>query len=173
MSTKKPRITITLEPHAHEVLTRLSAVGGDSMSQIVAQFVDLALPSLERLVVVLERARSAAKETHVGLAAALERAERDLMPAIEGALKQGDMFFRDLEAVASDVPQSDAQQPAAARLAGGLVSIPTSSTAQAEALPAVPPAASVSPSTPVPVTRGSGTPECYKLPAKRGRRVPV
>jgi hypothetical protein len=136
MSTKKPRITITLEPHAHEVLTRLSAVGGDSMSQIVAQFVDLALPSLERLVVVLERARSAAKETHVGLSAALERAERDLMPAIEGALKQGDMFFRDLEAVAGSGPSPDAQQPRSAQNAAAAVA--------------------AKPSTPVPVTRGSG-----------------
>jgi hypothetical protein len=173
MSTKKPRITITLEPRSYEVLSRLSAVGGDSMSQIVSQFVDLALPSLERLVLVLERARSATKETHVGLAAALERAERDLIPALESTLKQRDMFFSVLEALPLDGPPTDAQQPAAARPAGGLVSIPTSSTAQGQVLAAVPPAASVSPSTPVPVTRGSGTPECYKLPAKRGRRVPV
>jgi hypothetical protein len=75
MPTAKPRITITLEPHPHEVLSRLSAVGGQSMSSIVSEYVNLALPSLERLVVVLEQASTAPKQAHAGLAAALERAE--------------------------------------------------------------------------------------------------
>ena len=99
MSTSKPRITVTLEPHAHEVLSRLSAAGGDSMSSLVAQFVTVALPSLERLVVVLERARTAPEEARAGLAAAIERAERQLLPALVNAQEMGDLFLLDLEAV--------------------------------------------------------------------------
>jgi hypothetical protein len=95
MPTAKPRITITLEPHAHEVLTRLSGLTGDSMSAIVTQYVDLALPSLERVVVVLERARDAPQEARAGLAAAVERAERQLLPALVAASDQTHLFLAD------------------------------------------------------------------------------
>lgn len=96
MSTTKPRITVTLEPHTHEVLSRLSAVGGESMSALVSQFVQIAIPSLERLVVVLERAAVAPKEATAGFAASVERAERTLLPALMGAQKMGDLFIDDM-----------------------------------------------------------------------------
>lgn len=98
MSTAKPRITVTLESHPYEVLSRLSAAGGESMSAILSQLLDAALPSMERLVVVLERARDAPAEVLAGLSAAVERAERDLMPALVDAQKQGDMFLAQLAA---------------------------------------------------------------------------
>lgn len=96
MSTTKPRITVTLEPHTYEVLSRLSSVGGESMSGLVAQFVEVSLPSLERLVVVLERAKSAPQETLAGLASAVERAERTLLPALMNAQGMGDLFLSDI-----------------------------------------------------------------------------
>lgn len=96
MSTSKPRITVTLEPREHEVLSRLSAVGGESMSALVAQFVTVALPSLERLVVVLERAAVAPEEARAGLLAAVERAERTLLPALMNAQDMGDLFLSDV-----------------------------------------------------------------------------
>lgn len=107
MSTSKPRITVTLEPHAYEVISRLSAVGGESMSALVSQFVEVSLPSLERLVVVLERARSAPEEARAGLAAAVERAERTLLPALMNAQDMGDMFLGDVESASMrGVPQA-------------------------------------------------------------------
>jgi hypothetical protein len=136
MPTAKPRITITLEPRTHEVLARLSAAGGDSMSALVTQFVDLAVPSMERLVVVLERARAAPEETRAGLAAAIDRAERNLMPALQAAVDQRDLFLADLEsktgreAAAAGAPAQRGRR--ASRAGGGKGS------------------------TPVPVTRGSG-----------------
>lgn len=134
MPTAKPRITITLEPHAYETLSRLSAAGGESMSSIVTQFVDLALPSLERVVLVLERARAAPQEARDGLVAAVERAERELMPAIEAALDQGDLFLAQVAA---------ASTPAPAQRGRAAVALPS-------------PKAAAAVSTPVPVTRGSG-----------------
>lgn len=103
MPTTKPRITVTLPPHHHEVLTRLSLASGDSMSEILAGFVELAIPSLERVVVVLERARSAPEEVRAGLAAAFERADMDVMPQLLAAQGQGEMFLdRAAEAVRSE-----------------------------------------------------------------------
>lgn len=132
MPTTRPRITITLDPRSHEVLTRLSAASGDSMSQIVAGFVDLAVPSLERVVAVLERAKAAPAEARAGLAAAIERAERDVIPDLQAAVGQWDMF---LSEAAAGGTAADAERP------------PPGRQKAAEAR-----------STPVPVTRGSGGP---------------
>ena len=136
MSTTRPRITITLTKHSHEVLARLSASSGDSMSQIVAGFVDLAVPSLERVVVVLERARSAPEEVRAGLRASIDRAERDLLPAMFDTLGQHDMFMTEIEGHVASAPSSAAGGPA-------------------QRVPAAPKAPKRA-STPVPVTRGSG-----------------
>lgn len=97
MSTTRPRITITLTDHSHEVLRRLSASSSQSMSSIVAEFVDMALPSLERVVVVLERARTAPEEVRAGLAASVARAERDMMPHLMESIDQVDMFLGQAE----------------------------------------------------------------------------
>lgn len=101
MPTAKPRITVTLEPHSHEVLSRLSRLGGDSMSALVAQYVELAIPSLERLVVAMERVHEAPQEIRQGFAAAVAEAERDVMPALEQAARQADLFLSRAEASAS------------------------------------------------------------------------
>jgi hypothetical protein len=135
MPTKKPRITITLDQRSHEVLSRLSAASGDSMSEIVAGFVDMAIPSLERVVIVLERAKAAPEEARAGIAAAIERADRTLMPVLQSAVDQHDLFL--FEAMARTTPSAapDAERPAkAGRRRSGAGS------------------------TPVPVTRGSGGP---------------
>lgn len=135
MPTTRPRITMTLTTHSHEVLSRLSAASGDSMSQIVAGFVDLAVPSLERVCVVLERARVAPEEVRDGLRASIERAERDLIPGVVAALGQGDLFMARLAAEME--PQPSRLRPAQRGA--------SSSVAGKKRVP-----------TPVPVTRGSG-----------------
>lgn len=139
MSTTKPRITITLQPHHHEVLSRLSRTSGESMSQIVAQFVAMAVPSLERLVVVLERASAAKEEVNAGLVAAVDRAERKLMPTLVEALDQAELFLTEAERATAPRPDPDA--PAAGPGLG-------SRGKRAGGGP-----------TPVPVTRGSGGPD--------------
>ncbi len=149
MPTTKPRITVTLERHAHEVLARLSAASGDSMSEIVAGFVDLAVPSLERVVVILERAKAAPEEVRSGLSAAIDRADRVLMPAIQSALDQADLFISDATLATVREPDAQAAPPPARPAPGG---------AKAGALEG---------STPVPVTRGSGRGKT------RGRGRPV
>lgn len=144
MSTSKPRITVTLESREHEVLSRLSAVGGESMSALVAQFVTVALPSLERLVVVLERAAAAPEEARAGLLAAVERAERTLLPALMNAQDMGDLFLSDVAVAAG---------PA----------VPPAARAQ-RARSEVPPVSS----DPRLVTRGSGGYKSVRKGVKRG-----
>lgn len=116
MPTLKPRISITLEPHTHEVLQRLSGATGQSMASFVASLVEVASPSLVRLAVVMERAAAAPAEVRAGLLAAVERAERDALPSMVKALDQGDMFLADLEASTAGV-SADAQRPKSRRRA--------------------------------------------------------
>lgn len=111
MPTAKPRITITLSTTTHETLSRLSVVSGESMSSIVAQVVDLAVPSLGRLGVVLEQARDAPKEARAGLLSAIDRAERDLLPAMTSSIAQADMFLTDLAAAAGSAAPALAGAP--------------------------------------------------------------
>jgi len=146
MPTAKPRITVTLEPHTYEVLSRLSAVGGESMSALVAQFIDVSVPSLERLVVVLERAKAAPKEAHAGLLAAVERAERTLMPALQQASDMGDLFIADVERGATS------RQPT-----------PHAQRVRSPASKAFP-----KPKDPRLVTRGSGGPQKGRKGVSRG-----
>ena len=132
MSTTKPRITISLEPHTYEVLRRLSEANGRPMSAAVTDFLELGVPSMERLVLLLERARQVPEEQREGVRKALESAEAAMAPSVAAALAQGDLFFAASEAAMS--------------AAGGASREPRSGERVAPEVEL----------TPVPVTRGSG-----------------
>jgi len=118
MPTVKPRITLTLEEHPYEVLSRLSRASGVSMAAHVSALIDAALPPMERMVVVLERANAAPEEVRAGLVAAVERAERELMPQIQDALDQGDMFLANVEAATVPVEAPRAKRGVPRRAVG-------------------------------------------------------
>lgn len=70
MATTKPRITISLEKHAYEVLGRLAKANKQPMSRIVSELLDATLPYMERAVVLVEQA---AKLKGGGLSAELKQ----------------------------------------------------------------------------------------------------
>lgn len=115
MPTIKPRINVTLQPQTHAAVQRLAALSGDSMSSIIAGFVDLVVPSLERVVVALERARDAPEEVRAGLLAAVDRAERELVPRLQDAMSAGEAFQSDVERAVGGGTARDAQRRASAR----------------------------------------------------------
>lgn len=152
LSTKKPRITITLEPRAYEIITRLSAAGGSSMSEIVSGFIEVALGPMERMVVLMEQANDAPEEARVAVAAAVAQAERELLPGMTAMVAQNDMFLGALE---SAVGVSDA----------GLAPAPSGAALPHTAAPA---RASRKRSTPGSVIRGLGHPVPPMKTGKRG-----
>jgi hypothetical protein len=141
MSTLKPRITITLQPHAYEVLRRLSSAGGESMSSLVTQFLDVAIPPMERMVVVMEQANSMSSETKEAVRGSLLRAEAKLLPALTAAIDQNDLFL-------ADVVQALEPQPS-----GALAHVRRAVSGSAP---------------PVPVTRGVGRSERSTKGKKNG-----
>lgn len=112
MATNKPRITISLQPQTYEALSRLSRAGHQPMASIVSELVESAAPSLVRMAVVIERAASASEEVRTGFVAAVERAERDLLPGLMEQLGQAELFLADCEAATS---AADAQRPTRTR----------------------------------------------------------
>lgn len=135
MATTKPRITITLEPRVYDIVSRLARANGESMSQIVTGFLDVAVPPMERMVLLMEQANAAPEEARAGLAASLARAEARVLPGLVKAVDQVDMF------VAGEIAAIEQR------------SLPRSGGRAAQEAPKRGVKRSV---TPVPVTRGSG-----------------
>ena len=139
MPTERPRITITLEPHAYEVVRRLSAASGESMSRVVTQFLDVAVAPMERMVVVLEQAKAMPKETTEAVRASILRAEAKLLPQVMASVvEQNDLFLAEWAK-----PEAGAERPR----------------------PQGAPTARKGTSAPVAVTRGSGPRKAAKVRA--------
>lgn len=79
MATLKPRITITLSDEQHQVLHALAELQKVSMSSIVVDLLETAMPSLERLSTLLEIAEQAPKNVMDGLRTSLQNVELELM----------------------------------------------------------------------------------------------
>ena len=99
MPTNRPRITVTLTEHQHDVLQRLARHTGQSMSSIVGGLVETTEPVLERTVVILTAAdkhREVAAEVQATvrprLRRAVEAAQAEAEKAIAELIEQGDLF---------------------------------------------------------------------------------
>lgn len=151
MATSKPRITISLEPQAYEVISRLAAANRKPMSSVVTDFLDLARPQMERMVAILEAARSAPDQARASIRKSLDRAESVLLPVLLEAIEQQDLFL----AAEAGLDPSDVAwyQPGQAGAERGEK---RGARRPAEAL------------TPRPVTRGVGTPQKAKSKANKG-----
>ena len=100
------------------------------MSSLVTQFLDVATPQMERMVVLLERAKAAPEKAREDLRQALARAEANVLPVLLDVIQEQDMFLHEIGGEL--VPEAAAPTPAPA------------------------PRPRKKATTPVPVTRGSG-----------------
>lgn len=92
MATTKPRLTITLEPSHHAVVSELAALRGVSKSTVVTEMLGASIPALERVTKLLRALEEARSGGYVEeFAANLEEAERTLAPMLVAALEQIDL----------------------------------------------------------------------------------
>lgn len=98
MATTKPRITVTLEPHHHELLRRLAGHQGQSMSAIMVELLETVAPVLERVCVAIEGAKAASDSVRPRLKVMAEKAEADILPFAEASMSQLDMFIAEVMA---------------------------------------------------------------------------
>ena len=59
MTTRTPRIQITLKPEARSIFERLSAAQDRPVATVIAEFLDETAPALQNVVDVVERAKNA------------------------------------------------------------------------------------------------------------------
>lgn len=110
--TKKPRITITLEPHQREVLARVAKANGVPSARIVSDIMDAVTPYLERVVVVVEQAaKLKGKSIAAPLVRALGRAEGRAIQLHEDVLGQVDLFIEGMKEQEEAAAGVDAQRP--------------------------------------------------------------
>lgn len=144
MATTNPRITVTLAPEVHAVLRRVAQLAGNSQSAIVGDLLLSSLPVFDRMVQALEAAEALKQEgmkAPQAIKDSLERAQAKLESQLELSLGEMDQGLRPMLKEAEKV----------ARRAAGARGTRSRGTGAAEAQEGR--------STPVPVTRGSGTPK--------------
>lgn len=75
MPTNNPRLTITLEPSTAAQLRRMSALTGNSQSQMVSEILTQSSEVFERMICVLEAAEVAKQAAREETASRLDRAQ--------------------------------------------------------------------------------------------------
>ena len=126
MPTKNPRIALTLQPYRYDLLKRMAALQGVTMSSLVSDVLEELYPVLERVCVALEMAKQAQESSKQGLRDSVDRSIGELMPILTAGQAQLDMFIGDVEravrvaAVGADAqavrPAADARTASAAAL---------------------------------------------------------
>lgn len=96
MATSKPRLTITLEPSHHAVVSDIAKLRGVSKSTVVTEMLGASIPALERVSKLLTALESAKNGGYVAeFTANLEEAERTLAPILAAALEQMDLPLKE------------------------------------------------------------------------------
>lgn len=124
MATTKPRITITLTERQHAVLRSLSKSSGQSMSAYVVEFLELALPTLERMAATMQAVASARESDIQRVRDQLDEAQRVFEPLAMAVVAQADMFLGRVEEAAQAGPETGAR-PAPGQTAKRRQSPPT------------------------------------------------
>lgn len=121
MATTKPRVTVTLTERQHEVLRAIGQMGGQSMSQMIGELVELSLPTLERMAATFQALHRAKQEERAKMLAAFDEAQSAIEPAVMQVAGQFDLFLGKLEAIsggdgAGEASEARAPAPAPKRI---------------------------------------------------------
>jgi len=118
MPTIKPRITVTLSERQHAVLRSLSKNSGQSMSAYICEFLELALPTLERMAATMQALAQSRDGEMQRVREQLDEAQRVFEPVAMAVVAQADMFLERVElaagaggAGATNVPAAGASPP--------------------------------------------------------------
>lgn len=102
VATEKPRITLTLEPEWHDVLSRLASLQGRPMSKVIGELLHEIMPILTRLTSALEEVQRANVDAKLKFLEGADRAERELMPIVDAVRSQLDLFLAGVKEAGGD-----------------------------------------------------------------------
>lgn len=97
MATNKPRITVTLTPRQYEVLKTIADTGGATMSGMLGEFIESAMPTFERMAATFQQVHKANQKERERIVEALSDAQTALEPIALAAVGQFDLFLGKLE----------------------------------------------------------------------------
>lgn len=92
MPTKNPRLTITLEPSLAAQLRTLSELTGNSQSSLIAELLEGSGPVFDRMIQVLQAAKTAKEAMRGKLVADMEDAQTKMEGALGIAMEGFDLF---------------------------------------------------------------------------------
>lgn len=123
MTTKNPRLTITLQPALSAQFRRLSELTGQSQSSIISELLSGSEPVLERMIRVLEAAEAAKGAIKGRVARGLDDAQAKLEGALDIALTGFDVMEQAFDEIAEKAPKA---APAAGKrsAAAGAIAAP-------------------------------------------------
>ena len=101
-AAKNPRLTITIEPTLHAQLRRLSELTGNSQSALIAELLEGAGPTLDRVIKVLELAQNAKDAIKGKLAEEMDAAQAKVEAQLGLALDA----FDDMSAPLIDIAET-------------------------------------------------------------------
>jgi uncharacterized protein (DUF1778 family) len=107
MATNKPRITITLSKHQHDVLRAISECGGQPMSTFVSEMLEAALPTLQRMAVTFQKVKQAQVQERGKFLESMDR------PVVMNMVDQFDLFLNRMDEAAGGAPDGSGATPAA------------------------------------------------------------
>ena len=114
MATTKPRITVTLTERQHEVLKIISDCGGQSMSSLLGELIEVSLPTFERMANTFQKLHQAKTYERSKMIEAFDQAQSVLEPIASEALNQFDLFLGKIEqGIAAPGPQRSEDTDAA------------------------------------------------------------
>lgn len=107
MATTKPRITITLNQRCYDILKSISDCSGKPMSGFVAEMMESASPTLERMAVTFQKIKTAQDAERSRFLETIDEAQAAIEPVVMETLGQFDLFLGKIDAAADAVTGAD------------------------------------------------------------------
>jgi peptidoglycan hydrolase CwlO-like protein len=110
---RNPRVMVTFKPDEYDIVQRLAAVTGTTMSKAVHQQLEAVMPVLEKVVESLEAAQRTAGQGRAKLMAQALKLHTEMDEIAAHALDQIDLFASAAQghAAASGAERSEASEP--------------------------------------------------------------
>ena len=125
MPAKNPRLTITLQPSLAAQLRKLSELTGNSQSALIADLLEGTGPVFDRMIQVLEAAKTAKESMRGKLADDMEHAQSKMEGALGLVLEGFDEFTGSLLDEAEAVTRRARRGPAVRGVSGPGAAAPT------------------------------------------------
>lgn len=102
MATKKPRINITLDGRCYDIIKSLSQSTGRPMSGFIAEMIEAASPTLERMAATFQKVKSHQDLERSKFLEGLDEAQAALEPVALEAIGQFDLFMGKIDAAVEE-----------------------------------------------------------------------